>query len=92
MSWSSNAVRIPPTISPFIVGFVTLKERPEMFTDFYNIKSNKCTCHVSRLKSIGILFYFLSLDFTTAFPQHVFYVDVVDCIFWLGTATRDLLF
>jgi len=68
-----------------------LKERPEMFTDFYNTKSNKCTSLTNTLKGIRILCYFLSPHFTYAFPQHAFYVDVVDCIFWLGIATIDLM-
>ena len=83
--WCSIFVGFPPTKLASSLNFVLLKGTPEIITDFYNTNSKSCTCYVSSTKSIGILCYFFSPNFTYVFPNTLFYDDILDCHF----LTRD---
>jgi hypothetical protein len=89
--WCSIFVGFPPTKHASSVNFVLLKGTPEIITNFYNTKSKSCTCYVNIPKSIRIVCYFLSPNFTYAFPQHPFLMMIYwTAIFWLRIATSDL--
>jgi hypothetical protein len=69
---------------------VVLNGTPEMFTDIYSTKSNRCTCIRSRIKCIRILCHYLSPNFTYAFPQTTQFC-VWTALICLGIATGDWL-